>query len=158
LQVAGSGIVNTLAHTRLWDGMYSHVIPNEANGAEAIWLLAAVGQRMDLGDALNVAHRIDRPLVLTYGVGDEVVPNVSTLALAELAHVPLLNDVLQGQDVDHLQYAGVAHPRNTPLRGSGLLQLRIRRTGLVPLDMETHLTFMDGSAQEILRNLFGQLP
>ncbi|MDX1693803.1 MAG: hypothetical protein R3208_08550 [Ketobacteraceae bacterium] len=97
LQVCGIGITNILSNSMVW-GMFSKLVPAEANGAEALLLKAVLQHQMDYGDAINYAHYfrnppagIDpKPVAVVAGYGDGVVPNTATATLAEIAQLPLV--------------------------------------------------------------------
>ncbi len=152
LQVSGSGFLDALTHSSLWTNVFSTIIPSDASGAEAEYMVTAVGQRIEQGDSLPIADKIKAPLFVAYGVGDEVVCNATTLALAELAHLPLLNPVITHDDVGGLTYVGTAYPPDAPMDRRGLLQVKVARTGVIPLDLETHMAFLDSGATESLGN------
>lgn len=102
LQVTGVGITNILAGSALWDFAFSNLEPDEANGAEAMLLKAAMQHEIDYGDAINFVHYLRnpvgiataKPVVITAGEGDLVVPNFSTIAFAEIADLPMVNEPL----------------------------------------------------------------
>ncbi|MCZ7527283.1 MAG: hypothetical protein M5U14_13425 [Acidimicrobiia bacterium] len=102
-QVTGAGIMNILTHSRVWEDLapgvgFRDAVPQTANGAEALALVAGLQFAIDGGDGLTVAHRYRRPypatgaksVLVLYGVGDGVVFNPSSEALAAVAGLPLL--------------------------------------------------------------------
>jgi hypothetical protein len=57
---------------------------------------------LDYGDGINFVHYLRdprgmataKPVMLTAGDGDQVVPNFSTVAFAEIAGLPMVNEAL----------------------------------------------------------------
>lgn len=102
LQVTGVGVTNILAGSALWDSAFSHLEPEEATGAEAMMLKAAMQHELDYGDGINFVHllrnpkgmAVAKPVVISAGVGDQIVPNFSSIAFAEIAGLPLVDDPL----------------------------------------------------------------
>jgi len=99
LQVSGVGISNILTHSILFETFgFENLIPNNASAGEAALFIQLLQQEFDKGDAINFAHYIKQPihgrspkkLVLQYGLGDEVVYNPATEALAEIVDLPLI--------------------------------------------------------------------
>lgn len=110
LQVTGVGLSNILTHSTLFDSFgFKNMIPSKATAGEAALFMHALQQYVDQSDAINFAHYIRnpirgrdaRPLIVQYGLGDEVVFNRSTEVLAEIADLPLLNSRIK--DVGHLR-------------------------------------------------------
>lgn len=101
LQVAGAGILNTLGHSYLLDYLgFFNLIPEGASGAEAAVILSLVQHALDSGDGINYIHNIRKegqitPLTIQYGVNDLLVYNDATLALAEIADLPLVSPVIK---------------------------------------------------------------
>ncbi|MDX1696323.1 MAG: hypothetical protein R3208_21335 [Ketobacteraceae bacterium] len=101
-QVTGVGVTNILAGSALWDGFFSNLEPDIATGAEAMLLKAAMQHELDYGDAINFVHylrnprgmAIAKPVVISAGDGDQIVPNFSTIAFAEIAGLPQVNEPL----------------------------------------------------------------
>ena len=100
--VTGVGVTSILGNSILWVPMFSGLVPSEANGAEAIMLRGAIQQSLDHGDSINYIDmfrnpRVNgtaRPLMLTNGAGDTVVPNSSSVAAAHLADLPIVGEPL----------------------------------------------------------------
>lgn len=100
--VTGVGITSILSGSILWDGLFSGLVPEAANGSEALMLRGAVQQSLDQGDAINFVDlmrhpdqpRAPRPLMILSGAGDSLVPNDSTVAAARLAELPLVGEKL----------------------------------------------------------------
>ncbi|MCG8673622.1 MAG: hypothetical protein MI867_29815 [Pseudomonadales bacterium] len=101
-QVTGVGITNILANSALWDSSFSKLEPDEADGAEAMVLKAAMQHELDYGDAINFVHYLRdpipfgkaKPVVVMAGEGDQIVPNFSTVAFAEIVNLPMANEPL----------------------------------------------------------------
>lgn len=103
LQVSGVGISNILTHSILFETFgFENLIPPNASAGEAALFMQLLQQEFDKGDAINFAHYIRKPinnrnprkLVLQYGLGDEVVYNPATEALAEIVDLPLIQPSL----------------------------------------------------------------
>jgi hypothetical protein len=99
LQVSGVGISNILAHSMLFETFgFENLIPDNASAGEAALFIQMLQQEFNRGDAINFAHYIKNPvhgraprkLVVQYGIGDEVVYNPATEALAEITDLPLI--------------------------------------------------------------------
>lgn len=102
LHVTGVGITGILSNSMLWDGgfgtSFSKLVPADANGAEAAVLKGAIQHEMDYGDGINFVHYYRnppagvqaKPVAILAGVGDKVVPNPSTVAMAEIAQLPMV--------------------------------------------------------------------
>jgi hypothetical protein len=99
LQVSGVGISNILTHSILFETFgFENLIPSNATAGEAALFIQLLQQEFDNADAINFAHYIKQPihgrsarrLVLQYGIGDEVVFNPASEALAEIADLPLI--------------------------------------------------------------------
>lgn len=98
LQVAGVGVMRILSESVLWTHWFYQLIPEGANGAQAILLRSAATHLLDTADAINFAHYFRHPptadipkkkLAVIASINDLIVPNSSTIALAEIAELPL---------------------------------------------------------------------
>lgn len=102
LHVTGVGITNILSNSQLWGSHFSHLEPDEANGAEAMILKSAMQHEVDYGDAINFVHYFRnppatstaKPVAIAATLDDGIVPNLSTIAMAEIAQLPLVGDEL----------------------------------------------------------------
>lgn len=100
--VSGVGISHILSKSILWPLAFGFVMPHEATGTEHAVLLAALQQVIDPADAINsfdfVTHprpgQNKKPFLLMLGQGDTVVPNVSSVAMANLSETPLVGTQL----------------------------------------------------------------
>lgn len=110
LQVSGVGIGNILTHSILFETFgFENLIPDNASAGEAALFIQLLQQEFNKGDAINFAHYIKEPiqgrsprkLVVQYGLGDEVVYNPATEALAEIVDLPLIVPSLI--DIAHLR-------------------------------------------------------
>lgn len=98
LQVPGVGITSILSGSNLWDLVFHRLEPRSADGAEALLLKAVMQHQMDYADAINFVHLIhnpmpgndDKKLALVVARGDGVVPNFSSIALAEITDTPII--------------------------------------------------------------------
>lgn len=99
--VPGVGITSILSNSVLWDLMFSRIEPTKATGAEALLLVGAVQQLMDYGDSINYIEYLrnpadgtgPRPLMITVGKDDGIVPNDGTVAMARLLDMPVVGEV-----------------------------------------------------------------
>lgn len=144
LQVSGVGISNILTHSILFESFgietfaFEGLIPDNASAGEAALFMQLLQQEVNRADAINFAHYIKHPihgrkprtLILQYGLGDEVVFNPASEALAELVDLPLILPSLL--DIAHLR------TRAEYENGFGLIQSK----PLIP-------------TQGLLDNLFG---
>ena len=102
LQVTGVGVTNILSNSLLWEGVFSHMMPSRASGAEAMLLKSAMQHDVDYGDAINFVHYFRhppntstaKPVAIVAGLDDGVVPNFSTAAMAEIAQIPQVGEIL----------------------------------------------------------------
>ena len=102
LHVTGVGITNILSNSILWEGIFSNLVPDAADGAEAMLLKAAMQHEIDYGDAINFVHYFRnppatstaKPVAIVVGSGDQIVPNMTTVAMAEIAQLPLVGNEL----------------------------------------------------------------
>lgn len=100
--VTGVGITSILSESILWDTSFSKLEPPAATGAEALMLRAAIQQSLDYGDPINTLDYMrtpplgqnKRPLLITTGDGDTIVPNSSSIAAANIANLPLVGEQL----------------------------------------------------------------
>ena len=111
VQVTGVGMSNILSHSTLFETFgFNNMIPASASGGEAALFMHALQHQVDHGDAINFAHYIRNPikgresrgLIVQYGLGDKVVFNGSTEALAEIAQLPLMTPAIKS--IPHLAY------------------------------------------------------
>ncbi len=102
--VNGAGsLMQIFSESTFWDDMTSHVIPQNANGAELTFMLGMMQHYVDIADGNNFIHYFRnppagqdvRPLGMHYSLGDGSMPNSATLASAELADLPLLKEVIE---------------------------------------------------------------
>lgn len=93
-QVPGMGILHILSGSVIWKPLgLDGLIPVGATGVDVSAAIAASQYMIDPGDATNYAAAVqaaDRPLVVTYGQGDAIVPNYGTQRLIDLTGLPVL--------------------------------------------------------------------
>ncbi|MHB1139763.1 MAG: alpha/beta hydrolase family protein, partial [Microthrixaceae bacterium] len=92
LQVAGTGIADTIFHSLLWI-LFMGIIPSGASTGDAYALMGAATLLTDPADNVNVLARIrdqGTPVFLAYGVGDGVVPNYISDRMIALLDLPLV--------------------------------------------------------------------
>ena len=98
LHVPGSGITRILSESVLWDNFFYKLMPASANGAEALVLRAAIQHEIDYGDSVNFIHYLREPqpgipakaVGIVVAKGDLLVPNNASMAMAEIAELPLV--------------------------------------------------------------------
>ena len=98
-----SSLMQLFSESAMWDGNTSMVIPANATGAEATLVLAMMQHYIDIADGSNFAHWYQEPPVgkftkklgMLYAIGDGSVVNDTSLALAEIADLPLLKTVIE---------------------------------------------------------------
>jgi len=99
----GSSLVHLLSQSLLWSGGAKESMPQSATGAEIQFIAAMMQHYTDIGDATNFVHLFRnpieglkvRPLAFLYSIGDGVTINQTTEALAEIAGLKLVNDVIE---------------------------------------------------------------
>lgn len=100
LHVTGVGITSILSNSTLWMPLFSRLEPRKADGAEALLLRAAIQHEIDYGDSINFVHYLreppagvnTKPVAITIVKGDRIVTNESSIALAEIARLPLVGE------------------------------------------------------------------
>jgi len=98
-----SSLMQLFSESAMWDGNTSMIIPEDASGAEATLVLAMMQHYIDIADGSNFAHWYQNPPVgnftkklgMLYALGDGSVVNDTSLALAEIADLPLLKTVIE---------------------------------------------------------------
>lgn len=151
--VTGVGITSILSESILWDTSFSKLEPPAATGAEALLLRAAIQQALDYGDPINtldymrtpMAGQNRKPLLITTGAGDTIVPNASSIAAATIANLPLVGEKLY-------EMPGVRTQADYDGDGYGIRQYAPYTS---PLDLgpwitgaSTHLVFARPSEQD----------
>ena len=153
LQVSGVGISNILTHSILFKTFrFENLIPSNASAGEAALFIQLLQQEFDKADAINFAHYIRSPihgrsprnLVVQYGLGDEVVYNPATEALAEIVDLPLIVPSLV--DIAHLRTSSQYE------EGYGLVQNKplLPTKGLLD-NIFGHISFVRPSATKALK-------
>ena len=153
LQVSGVGISNILTHSILFETFrFENLIPDNASAGEAALFIQLLQQEFDKADAINFAHYIKNPihgrsprnLVVQYGLGDEVVFNPATEALAEIVDLPLITPSLV--DIAHLRTSSQYE------EGYGLVQNKplLPTKGLLD-NIFGHISFVRPSATKALK-------
>lgn len=97
-----SSLMQIFSESVMWDGNTSMIIPPNANGAEAVVILAMMQHYVDIADGNNFAHFFRQPpagqstrkLGMLYAVGDGSLTNNASLATAEIAQLPLMKEVI----------------------------------------------------------------
>lgn len=152
LHVTGVGVTNILSNSLVWDTMFSKLEPDIANGAEAMVLKAAMQHEIDYGDAINFVHYfrhppigvLPKPIAVISGLNDGIVPNFSTVALAEIAELPHAGEELYPMPgslkTDEL------------MEGYGVRQFpSIINTGLALDDLAAHGTFLHKEVTTLMK-------
>lgn len=92
VQVAGTGIIDTLFHSLLWP-LFTGVEPFGATPGDAHALVATAGQLLDRGDNVYFLDRLREhatPFYLVYADDDGVVPNTSSERMIRLLGLPIV--------------------------------------------------------------------
>jgi hypothetical protein len=121
LQVAGSGIADTIFHSVLWI-LFMGVVPPGVTAGEAYALMGGATMLLDHADNTNLLGRVaanGTPVFLAYGVGDGVVRNEMTDRMISLLDLPLVGDQLTGIGVPFRSTGSGAVPAD----GHGVAQL-----------------------------------
>jgi len=103
LQVAGSGIADTIFHSLLWI-LFMGIVPPGASTGDAYALMGAATMLTDPADNVNVLERIREngtPTFLAYGAGDGVVPNYVSDRMIALLDLPRVGDEIAAVTVPH---------------------------------------------------------
>lgn len=103
LQVAGTGIADTIFHSLLWV-LFMGIIPQGASTGDSYALMGAATMLIDPGDNVNVIDRIrpqGTPTFLVYGVGDGVVPNYVSDRMISILDLPLIGRELAPIGLPH---------------------------------------------------------
>lgn len=138
--VTGAGIIPILSESLLWDFLFQGLIPDGVSGAEAVMLRATLQQLIDDGDAANfidyaknpLPGQSARPFGILIGDGDQVVPNNSTVSMANIMDIPLV-----GEEFFYMQ--GVRRADDFE-DGFGITQETIFKTGIDLFDSsQSHL-------------------
>lgn len=150
VQVPGVGITSILSGSILWDLRYHELEPPSVDGAEALLLKAVMQHQMDYADGINFVHYIhnplpgneDKKLAMVVARGDGVVPNFSSVALAELTDTPIVGPVRF--DMPGVRVLDSPEFEN----GNGLVQVPpLLRVGVDLLDqLVAHGSFIDPRA------------
>jgi hypothetical protein len=148
VQVAGSGIADIITHSLLWP-LFAPIIPDGATAGDAAALRAAATLLLDRADNTHLVERLrdaGPPLFVQYGVGDAVVPNVTTDRLLHLADLPLVGPDLTrtAVPVRRLPVEGV------PDDGRGAVQVWAMNSSTELLPFLAHVSFAEPEAQRWL--------
>ncbi|HET8706236.1 MAG TPA: hypothetical protein VFM46_08045, partial [Pseudomonadales bacterium] len=111
LQVPGVGVTDILSKSILYESElfrpllpgFEDVFPLGISGDEAAVLFAGVQHKLDYADSANFVHHLRAPfpgrnpvpVAMQYGIGDGIVPNVTTEALLLMADIPLVKPVIE---------------------------------------------------------------
>lgn len=107
LTVGGVGIMRILTGSSMWNGLeFWRMIPDGGTGADAALAVAAIQQRMDVGDPVNFVHRWSspttgeaaRPVTFVSAIGDGIVSSDTANALASIAQLGQIGPVQQRLD------------------------------------------------------------
>ena len=154
LHVSGVGVIRALSDSVLWDSTFSNLMPDGVSAAEALGLRSMVTHILDHGDAIGFAHYLHtppegintKPVAVVVGVNDGVVPNETTIALANIAKLPVVGiPLFEMPGVEHRwnyqKGSGIRHVQWTPWGGNGGLD-----------DILEHGSFLTPKAQVIQAN------
>ncbi|OUS27390.1 hypothetical protein A9Q99_15450 [Gammaproteobacteria bacterium 45_16_T64] len=132
LHVSGVGVIRALSDSVLWDSAFSNLMPEGVSAAEALGLRSMVTHILDHGDAIGFAHYLHtppegihtKPFAVVVGASDGVVPNETTIALANIAELPVVGIPLFDMPGvehrwDYQKGSGIRHVQWTPWGGNG---------------------------------------
>lgn len=96
------GFMHMLSQSVLWPMGARDMMPSTASGADIALIIAMMQHYVDIGDGINFAHLYRDPLpgvdpkalAYVYALDDGIVINPTSEALAEIAELPLIEDVL----------------------------------------------------------------
>ena len=103
LQVAGTGIADTIFHSLFWV-LFMGIVPEGATTGDSYALMGAATMLADPADNVNVIDRIrthGTPTFLVYGVGDGIVPNYVSDRMITLLDLPLVGRQLTPISLPH---------------------------------------------------------
>lgn len=100
------GFMHMLSQSVLWPMGARDMMPSSANGADIALIVAMMQHYVDIGDGINFAHLFRNPLPglesralsYVYALDDGIVINPTSEALAEIAELPLINEVLRNKN------------------------------------------------------------
>jgi hypothetical protein len=121
LQVAGAGIADVIMNSLIWP-LFMGVVPSGASTGDAYALMGGATMLLDHAENANLLDRISAngtPVFLAYGVGDGVVPNVTSDRLISLLDLPLVGRSLTEITLPHRATGSDAIPAD----GAGAAQL-----------------------------------
>lgn len=148
LQVAGTGIADTIFHSLLWP-LFMNVIPQGATAGDAYALMGSATMLLDHADNVNLLERIrsnGTPTFLAYGANDGVVPNGASDRLISAVDLPLVGPQLAPIGVPHRTTGS----DRVPADGWGAAQFwPTSAPELAPF--AAHLVFADAGSEHALR-------
>lgn len=143
-QVGGAGIMDTLAHSRLWF-LFDNVVPTGVGPADYAVLVASAQQALDRGDSANYLNRLsDRkmPYFLQTGVRDGIVPQTSSERLVAGLDLSLVGPLRSPLAVPH-------RDGGDAFGGSGFAQTVPAMDGVMS-DFGGHISFAVPEAVKLL--------
>lgn len=121
LQVAGAGIADIIMNSLIWP-LFMGVVPTGVTTGDAYALMGGASMLLDPAESTNVldrARRAGTPIFVAYGVGDGVVPNVTTDRLVAQLQLPLVGPQLTDISLPYSLSGG----DEIPADGTGVAQL-----------------------------------
>ncbi len=99
--VTGVGLSHAISQTMLWS-IFGKILPNEDTGTEETVFMAAIQQVIDSADGINTIDfaryprpgQTKKPMLIITGQSDTLVPNPTSVALANLVDLPLVGKQL----------------------------------------------------------------
>lgn len=99
--VTGVGLSHAISQTELWK-IFGNILPKDTTGTEENILIAALQQAIDGADPINTIDfvrypqpgSVKKPMLVVTGAGDSLVPNPTSVALANLVDLPLVGPAL----------------------------------------------------------------
>jgi hypothetical protein len=148
VQVTGTGIADIIFHSALWP-LFATVVPDGTSAGDAAALQGAATMLLDRADHLHLLEGLRRsgpPLFVQYGVGDGVVPNVTTDRLLHLLDLPLVGPDLIPTRLPVRRLPGDAVPAD----GRGAVQVWNTSSSMELMSLLAHVSFTEPQAQSTL--------
>jgi len=148
LQVAGTGISDTIFNSLIWP-LFAGVVPEGGPAGDAMALMGAATMLLDPSDNVNLLDRIRKrgtPVFLVYGVGDAVVPQYISGRMVSLLGLPLVGPAPAPVAGTVPRISADAVPAN----GFGAAQIYADGLSVDAPVFAGHLVFSDDRASRLL--------
>ena len=151
LQVAGTGIADTLYHSQLWS-VFSGVVPWNASAGDAAALMGVATMLLDPADATHLQDELresGRPVFLQVGVGDQIVPNASAHRLGAILGLEQMEPT---HGATNLPSSGSTA---LPPDGRGVKEIWPTRSSAENQGFVAHVSFMEPAGLKLLQDWLG---